>query len=66
MSQHREILSYLKKGNVITKLDCIKIFHFINLGDIIMVLRNKGYDIKTTMALAPSGRKFAIYSLDAK
>ena len=64
MSQHRLILAHLKRGNALTKIDCIKIFQIINLSDCILVLRRKGHNIITTMAKSPSGRKFAIYSLD--
>jgi len=63
MSQHKLILAHLKRGNSITKVDCIKYFHIINLGDCILVLRRKGHNIATTMVRNRKGRKFAIYSL---
>ena len=64
MSQHRLILAHLKRGKTINKADSIRYFRTINLGNCVHRLRNRGYNIVTTMVTANSGRKFAIYSLD--
>jgi len=63
MSKRDKLLRYLKTGKSLTKLQSIKLFGLINLGDVIHILRNKGYQIKTTFKKNRHGCRYAEYSL---
>lgn len=58
----KQILTYLEKGKSITKLEALQMFGCWNSGDCIFKLRNKGYNIITTMIKA-NGKTFASYKL---
>jgi len=69
MSKINEIHNYLKTGQSLTKLQCIEMFGYINLGDVVHVLRKRyGYDyIQTIMKRSlKTGKRFASFSINNK
>ena len=62
-SHVQEIKSYLERGGSFTKLEGIRRFRYLNIGDAVHVLRNKhDMDIQTEMVLR-NGKRVALYSL---
>ena len=62
MSQVSTILSHLK-AKPITKVQSLTIYGILNLGDIILKLRHRGYNVVTTMIDRPVGSAYASYRL---
>ena len=62
MSKRSKILQHFKSGKPLTKLQCITKYGALNLGDIVHILRNKGYPIVTTMREVGDSR-YASYRL---
>lgn len=62
MTKRNKVLNHLLKGGTITKLQALRWYGLLNLGDAIHVLRNRKYDIKTQMKKR-NGTEFAVYSL---
>jgi hypothetical protein len=62
MTKRERVLKHLKSGKTLTKAQAWAWWRIINTGDIIHVLRNLGYDIKTKMQ-SSKGSRYAIYSL---
>jgi len=59
-AQTRQVLKHLEDGSTITPIQALNLFGVFRLADVIFKLRNKGYDIKTT--IVKQGRKrFAEY-----
>lgn len=61
-SQKDRVLAYLQAGNAITPLEALRLFGSLRLGAIIFVLRESGYDIRTTMVQGVNNR-YASYRL---
>ena len=62
MTKRDRVLNHLLKGMGITKIQALKWYGLLNLGDCIHVLRKCGYDIKTVMKKR-KGSEYAVYSL---
>jgi len=62
LSQEKQVLSDLQLGYRVTKLDALKWYGCMNLGDRIFTLRKKGYPIRTKM-VEKNGKRFAEYFL---
>lgn len=66
-TKRKQIHDYLKLGYELTKLDCIMMFGYINLGDYIHILRKKygsGYIKTTWLRNHKTGFKYAAYSIN--
>ena len=63
MSQSKEILNALQKGERITPLDALRRFGCFRLSGRIKDLKDRGYDIKTAMVTDGYGKRFAEYYL---
>jgi len=61
--QCRKILAHLEKGNDITNNAAFIVYHVSRLSDVIMKLRNAGYNIVTKMKTDGVGGKYAEYHL---
>jgi hypothetical protein len=61
--QCRKILAHLEKGKTITAQESMLVYHVARLSDVIMKLRDAGYDISTTMKVDGIGGKYASYRL---
>lgn len=61
--QQRQIANHLLAGKNITQLKADHVYKVTNLPDVIMKLRRRGYDIKTTVLFDESGSKYASYTL---
>lgn len=67
--KRQQIHDYLKLGFGLTKLDCLMMFGYINLGDYIHVLRKKyGYDYIVNKMLKnhKTGAKYVSYMINEK
>jgi uncharacterized protein YpiB (UPF0302 family) len=62
-AKSKKVIEYLLKGNSLTKKECVQVFNYWNLSDIIMKLRRKGHCIQTTMKQTRSGAYYAEYKL---
>ena len=62
MTKINKVLKHLMNGNSINKSEAACYFRIYGLGDVIMKLRNKGYNIKTTM-IESENLSYANYSL---
>ncbi len=59
-----KVINHLEAGKSLTKLQCISLYSYINLGNIIYVIRKaKGYNyINTVMKKSKvTGARFAVY-----
>ena len=68
MSQHKDILNYLKAGNSITPIEALNLFGCFRLSAVIFDLKapNGGaYDIRTT-PIQKGKKRFAQYKLHPK
>ena len=63
MTKRDKVLNHLKNGKTLTKAQAWSWWRILNTGDIIHVLRNLGYDIKTNMQ-ASKGSRYAIYFME--
>lgn len=61
-TQNAMILAYLQRGRSITPIDGLKLFGTFRLSGRVFELKERGYDIKTTM-VEKHGKRFASYSL---
>jgi hypothetical protein len=61
--QCRKILAHLETGATITNNESMLVYHVARLSDVIMKLRDAGYDIATTMKKDGVGGKYASYKL---
>jgi hypothetical protein len=62
MSKHQEIRQHLQRGESITGLQAIDLYHVYRLSSVINRLRNEGLEIETTMITASDGKTiFAKY-----
>lgn len=61
--QARKILAHLETGKTITQNESMLVYHVARLSDVIMKLRDAGYDIGTTMKVDGVGGKYASYKL---
>lgn len=64
--QQKQILTHLLGGKNITQLKADHVYKVTNLPDVIMKLRNRGYDIKTSRERDESGSQYASYTLVAE
>lgn len=64
-AQQRTILAHLKQGKGITQMKAMGVYHISRLSDVVKKLRNKGYNIETTMRQDEVGGKYAEYRLAA-
>lgn len=62
MTKRDRVLNHLLKGKSITKIQALKWYGLLNLGDCVHVFRNRKYDIKTVMKKR-KGSEYAVYSL---
>jgi hypothetical protein len=63
-SQCKRILDYLKEGNSITPMKALKMFGTFRLGARIADLKDKGWDITTTMIRdEQTGKRYASYKI---
>ena len=60
--KRNKILSFLKRGGLMTKQKSLRSFGLINLGETIRKLR-ESYDIETIMVTSPKGERYGIYKL---
>ncbi len=63
MTKRSKILNHLTSGKSLTKIQCIKLFRYLNLGGYVNELRNRGYHIITTMIKNSDKSRYAKYSL---
>ena len=63
-TQNSQIIKHLENGGTLTRLEALNKFKCLNLPSRIGELRDKGYDIKTTMIKVPSFKRVARYSLE--
>jgi hypothetical protein len=61
--QCRKILAHLERYQDITNNASFITYHVSRLSDVIMKLRDAGYDIRTTMKVDGVGGKYASYKL---
>lgn len=66
MSQSREILEHLKKGNEINPLLALERFGCMRLAARISDLRAEGFGIETTVKKGHNGKVYASYRLEAR
>jgi biotin operon repressor len=62
MSQQAQILATLKKGQKLTAMNALRLFNCFRLAARIQELRERGYDIKSTIKHV-DGKRFAEYRL---
>ena len=60
MNKREKVLNHLLKGKTLTKIQALKWYGLLNLGDCVHVLRKRKYDIKTEMKTR-NGTEFAVY-----
>lgn len=65
MSQKEILLSHFRSGGTITILQAIGLFRIYNLKARIEELRKKGHAVTTTMKTDVTGKKYAVYSMEA-
>lgn len=63
MSQHDEILRYLRDGNTLTVGDALQRFGVYALSQRIGELKKSGFNIVSEMVALPSGKRVARYRL---
>jgi len=63
MSQSEAILAHLKDGGSLTKLDALRLYDCMNLGQRILELRQQGFPIETEMISTPTKKRIALYTL---
>ena len=63
MTKRDKVLQFLKAGKLLTKIKALKKFSLINLGDVIHILRSRGYQIETVMVKSPKDETYAIYRM---
>lgn len=61
--QNYRILEFLQKGGKITSLEALNLFGCLRLSGRIKDLRDRGYDITTTMVTTSNGKRVAQYSM---
>jgi hypothetical protein len=62
MSQQAQILNSLKKGHKLTAMNALRLFNCFRLAARIQELRERGYDIKSTIKQV-DGKRFSEYWL---
>ena len=62
MSKREKVLNHLLKGKTITKVQALRLYGLLNLGDCVHILRKRKYDIQTTMKKR-GGVEYAVYWL---
>ena len=65
MNKREKVLNHLLKGGTITKIQALRWWGLLNLGDAIHILRKRRYDIKSVMKKR-NGSEYAVYSLGVK
>lgn len=63
ISQCRDILAYLQKGNSITHIEALNLFECARLSARIWDLRHSGYQIVKEM-ITNNGKRYAAYRLE--
>ena len=63
MSQHDDIINYLRKNKSMTKAQGLRYLNIMNVGARIGELRDKGYNIETERIKVRSGKTVARYWL---
>ncbi|HEY7867371.1 MAG TPA: helix-turn-helix domain-containing protein [Psychromonas sp.] len=63
MNQNTQILEHLKNGKKITPIEALNMFGCFRLAAVVFDLKQKGYDIQTTM-IKNANKTFAEYSLN--
>jgi hypothetical protein len=66
MSHCDIILKHLQSGKTLTKAQSWELYKIMNTGGRIGELRNRGFDIKTTMSMSDNGSEYAIYWMKPK
>ena len=64
MAQHDEILSYIQYRGAITPFEAMELCGSMRLAARINELRRAGHNIHAEMVTAPSGRRFARYTIE--
>lgn len=64
MSQTKEILGALKKGQHITAIDALREFNCFRCAARVNDIKNMGYDVHTEI-VKENGKRFASYSMGA-
>ena len=65
MTYKEKILSALKQGDMLSKIDILSRFKCLNAGDNIYKLRQDGYDVRKKWAVSKTGKQYAVYYLIA-
>jgi hypothetical protein len=63
-SQKKQILTHLLSGKSITPMEALTSFGSFRLAARIFELRDDGHEIKTVMNRTPSGKPYAVYTLE--
>lgn len=63
MTKRSRVIAHLKSGQPLSKLQCIRKFKYLNLGDVIYQLRCEGFDIQTIMTPQKNGSDYAVYKM---
>jgi hypothetical protein len=64
ISQRAQILKHLRDGNTITQLEALGVFRAYRLADIILKLRQSGWNISTNMKRDAGGTPYGEYKLE--
>jgi hypothetical protein len=62
-TNEQKVLDYIKSIGSLTTLEAVTSLHIMNVQDVIMRLRKKGYNIQKVWKTSPNKKRFAIYSL---
>lgn len=62
MNKRDKVLKHLLAGKTLTKVQALRWYGLLNLGDCVHVLRKRKYDIKHVMKKR-NGTIYAVYSL---
>lgn len=66
MTQHQQILGYLKRGGKLTVLKALKMFGVYALSQRIGELRRDGHNIQPKMITLSNGKRIAQYTMGEK
>ena len=60
----KKVLNHLKENDSLTTFQAVTELHIMNVQDVIMRLRNKGYDIVKYWKSSINQKRFATYKLN--
>ena len=63
--QQKTILAHLMRGQSISNMESLIVYNISRLSDVILKLRDKGFEITTEVRKDASGHKYSRYSLVA-